>query len=127
MTLARSSDIVFARETAMKAMAKIGASAVKRTKFVTAVSEIARNAIIYGGGGAISFRIEGVAPTIRVVAECKDGGPGIADMDLALKDGYTTGSGLGLGLSGARRLVDRFNIVSSSKTGTTVTLESYAR
>ncbi|WP_198598219.1 ATP-binding protein [Mangrovicella endophytica] len=123
----RQSDVAFARQVAMKAMTAIGASAIKKTKFVTAVSEIARNAVIYGHGGAITFRVVGIGLHRSVVGECTDRGPGIADMQLALKDGYTTGSGLGLGLSGARRLVDRFDIISSAESGTTVTLESAAR
>lgn len=111
----------------MKAMTAIGASAIKRTKFVTAVSEIARNAVLYGRGGVISFEIVGGAGHRRVVAECMDRGPGIGDVERAMTPGYTTGSGLGLGLSGAKRLVDRFDIVSSPERGTTVTLECAAR
>ena len=116
VTLSRPSDVAYARQAAMQAMTSIGASAIKRTKFVTAVSEIARNAIVYGHGGRISF-----------VAECTDRGPGIADVNQALKDGFSTGKGLGLGLSGARRLVDRFKITSSPDTGTTVILECACR
>ncbi|MEF2073727.1 ATP-binding protein [Consotaella aegiceratis] len=127
VTLSRTSDIVFARDAAMKAMGRIGANALKRTKFVTAVSEVARNAVIYGGGGVISFRIQEARAGKSVVATCEDRGPGIDDVERALQDGFTTGKGLGLGLSGARRLVDRFHIVSSAKTGTIVTLESYSR
>lgn len=123
----RASDVAFARQAAMKAMTSIGASAIKRTKFVTAVSEIARNAVIYGHGGVITFKLVGNSPHQRVVATCTDRGPGIEDVGLALRDGYTTGSGLGLGLSGARRLVDHFKIRSSANSGTTVTLECAAR
>lgn len=125
--LARATDVAFARQAAMKAMASLGASAIKRTKFVTAVSEIARNAIVYGGGGVISFAIIGNGSFRKVVATCSDRGPGIDDIKQALTDGFTTGNGLGLGLSGARRLVDRFEVESSCETGTTVILESAAR
>lgn len=111
----------------MKAMTSIGASAIKKTKFVTAVSEIARNAIVYGHGGLITFQLVGNSPHQRAVATCTDRGPGIQDVGLALRDGFTTGSGLGLGLGGARRLVDRFEIQSSAQSGTTVTLECAAR
>ena len=127
VTLSRPSDVACARQAAMQAMTSIGASAIKRTKFVTAVSEIARNAIVYGHGGRISFEIVGNGSQRRVVAECTDRGPGIADVNQALKDGFSTGKGLGLGLSGARRLVDRFKITSSSDTGTTVILECACR
>lgn len=111
----------------MNAMDRIGASAIKRTKFVTAVSEIARNALIYGGGGVMTFHLHKLAGRPSVLAECVDHGPGIADVDRALQDGYTTGKGLGLGLSGARRLVDRFAIETLPGEGTTVIMECGAR
>ena len=111
----------------MTMMGRIGASTIKKTKFVTAVSEIARNAVIYGHGGVITFSIEVSEGHKRVIAECSDRGPGIADLNLAMKDGFTSGKGLGLGLSGAKRLVDRFDIVSTTATGTTVTLICSAR
>ncbi len=123
VTLAKSQDVAFARQAAMKAMSEIGASAVKRTKFVTAVSEIARNAVNYGRGGRMTFELVGTGASRRVVAECTDRGPGIEDVGRALTDGYSTGKSLGLGLGGAKRLVDRFDITSSSTTGTIVTLE----
>lgn len=125
--LARATDVAFARQAALKAMTAHGASAIKRTKFVTAVSEIARNAIVYGGGGVISFTSIGNGSFRKVVATCSDRGPGIDDITQALTDGFTTGDGLGLGLSGARRLVDRFEIESSCESGTTVTLECSCR
>ncbi|ESR23526.1 ATP-binding protein [Lutibaculum baratangense] len=127
VTLRRASDVAYARQAAMQTMAAIGASSIKKTKFVTAVSEIARNAVLYGRGGVITFEIVGSGPRRSVVAECMDRGPGIADVALALTEGYSTGSGLGLGLSGAKRLVDRFEIASSALTGTTVTMECFAR
>jgi serine/threonine-protein kinase RsbT len=112
VTLRAAADVAAARRAAGAAMDAIGASALKRTRFVTAVSEIARNAVIHGGGGAIVFR-ETADPRGRAVeAECRDRGSGIADLARALTDGYTTGSGLGLGLPGARRLVDLFDIAS---------------
>ncbi|MCP1198578.1 ATP-binding protein [Notoacmeibacter sp. MSK16QG-6] len=123
VTLKTSGDVAFARQAAAKAMAAIGASTIKSTKFVTAVSEIARNAVIYGRGGVISFSEAGAAGQKRVVAVCTDRGPGIDDIDRAVSDGFSTGKSLGLGLGGAKRLVDRFEITSSSKQGTKVTLE----
>ena len=127
VTLSRPRDVAFARQAATKAMAAIGASPIKTTKFVTAVSEVARNAVIYGRGGVISFEIVGNAPHMRVVAECSDRGPGIEDVNKALEPGFSTGNSLGLGLSGARRLVDRFHIASSLATGTVVILECSSR
>ncbi|TPW27960.1 ATP-binding protein [Pararhizobium mangrovi] len=127
MTLASAQDVAYAREAAKRAMTEIGASTVRRTKFVTAVSEIARNAVIYGRGGRIVFEIREQGGVRSVVAECSDRGPGIADVAMALTDGYSTGKGLGRGLGGAKRLVDRFEIRSSETTGTVVILESRAR
>lgn len=108
-------------------MQEIGASVIKRTKFVTAVSEVARNALIHGGGGYIRFSISGRAPECRLLAECVDRGPGVDDIEQAMRDGYSSGRGLGLGLGGAKRLVDRFDMRSSSGAGTVVRLESGAR
>lgn len=125
--LRRSSDVVLARQAATKAMNGIGATAAKRTKFVTAVSEIARNAIIHGGGGLIRFTATGEGRQRRIVAECIDHGPGIDEIERALSDGYTSKNGLGLGLGGSRRLVDRFDIRSSAESGTVVRLECYSR
>ena len=96
------------RESAVKA----SLSLVDQTKVVTAASELARNTLIYGGGGGarVDLVSDGRRHGVRVTFE--DKGPGIPDLNLALKDGYTTGTGLGLGLSGARRLVDEFDIDS---------------
>ncbi|WP_143534699.1 ATP-binding protein [Notoacmeibacter marinus] len=123
MTLKTPSDVAFARQAAARAMGAIGASAIKTTKFVTAVSEIARNAVIYGRGGVISFTQTGPSGRQSVIAVCTDRGPGIEDISAAIADGYSTGKSLGLGLGGAKRLVDRFEITSSSRQGTKVTLE----
>ena len=125
--LASPPDVAAARRTANAAMTEMGASVIKRTKFVTAVSEVARNALIHGGGGYIRFTVQGEGAGRVMVAECTDRGPGVDDVEQALRDGYTSGGGLGLGLGGARRLVDRFAIRSSSRGGTTVRLESDLR
>lgn len=90
------------------------------------MSEIARNALIHGGGGYIRFAIQR-SKEATVVAECVDRGPGVPDIELALTNGYTTGRGLGQGLGGAKRLVDGFDIASSPERGTRVRLESRAR
>jgi len=102
-------------------------SLVDQTKLVTAASELARNTLVYGGGGSAEVdRVDnGRRQGIRIVFA--DRGPGIADLDLALTDGYTTGNGLGLGLSGARRLVDEFAIDTAVGRGTTVTVTKWCR
>ena len=121
-------DIVRVRQRVREKATGGGLSLVDQTKLVTAASELARNALVHGGGG--TARVEVVeSPAGRTgirVAFC-DKGPGIADVDLALTDGWTTGSGLGLGLSGARRLVDEFELVSRPGGGTSVVVTKWSR
>ena len=105
-----------------------GLSLVDQTKLVTAASELARNALIHGQGGLA--RLETVtSPNGRggVRIEFADEGPGIGDIDLALTDGWTSGGGLGLGLSGARRLVDEFELTSKPGSGTSVVVTKWSR
>ena len=99
-----------------------GFTLVDQTKMVTAASEIARNTVLYGRGGTVRIEalVDGVRKGLRLVFE--DQGPGIPDVDLAMRDGYTTGTGLGMGLGGARRLVNEFRIESRPGQGTKVTL-----
>lgn len=120
-------DVARARHAASRAMDAIGASQLQKTRFVTAVSEIARNAIVHGGGGRAVFRVEYCDGEACVEAIFTDDGPGIPDIDLALQNGYTTAKGLGLGLGGAKRLVDAFSVRSVSGEGVTVHLSSRAR
>lgn len=116
------SDIVVARQAVRATAASMGFSLVDQTKIVTATSELARNTLDYGGGGVVRIiQIdENPRKGLRLVFE--DEGPGIPDLQLALKDGYTTGGGLGLGLGGARRLVNDFEIDSAAGKGTRVTI-----
>ncbi len=125
--IAADSDVVLVRQLVRSSAVAAGLSLVDQTKLVTAASELARNALVHGGGG--SARVEMVERGGRrgVRATFADGGPGIPDLDLAFTDGYTTGGGLGLGLSGARRLVDDFAIESAVGDGTTVTVTKWAR
>jgi serine/threonine-protein kinase RsbT len=113
-------DVVRVRQITRRWAVGLGFSLVDQTKIVTAASELARNTLIHGGGG--STRIEelrdGSRHGLRLTFE--DKGPGIADVPQALRDGYTTGSGLGLGLGGARRLSSEFDIVSAAGQGTRV-------
>jgi serine/threonine-protein kinase RsbT len=117
-----SEDIVVVRQLVRRMAIESGFSLVDQTKIVTAASEIARNTLIYGGGGtAVAERLErdnkkGVKLTFS------DEGPGIQDVTMALKDGYTTGGGLGLGLSGAKRLSNEFEIDSAPGKGTRIVM-----
>jgi serine/threonine-protein kinase RsbT len=100
---------------------KLGFSLVDQTKLVTAASELARNTMIYGGGGfMLAETLNGPRSGLRLTFE--DNGPGIPNIELALRDGFTTGSGLGLGLGGAKRLVSEFEVVSRVGEGTKVTI-----
>jgi serine/threonine-protein kinase RsbT len=120
-------DVVRVRQLVRSAAVAAKLSLVDQTKLVTAASELARNTLVYGGGGKaeVSQVDNGIRPGIRVVFS--DSGPGIPDVELALTDGYTSGSGLGLGLSGARRLVDEFDLATAVGVGTTVTVIKWAR
>jgi len=101
---------------------ELGFNLVDQTKIVTAASELARNAIDYGGGGTAHIQALHNGGRVGLQLSFEDKGPGIADIELALKDGYTTGDGLGLGLSGARRLSNEFEIQSRPGEGTRVTI-----
>jgi len=114
--------VVRLRRVVRERAVALGLTLVEQTKIVTAASELGRNTVQYGGGGQV--RISSAADGARrgLFLEFADQGPGIADIDLALTDGYTTGGGLGLGLSGARRLCDEFDIESQPGQGTRVTI-----
>lgn len=115
-------DIVLARQLVRKRAQELGLSLIDQTKIVTAASELARNTLIYGGGGKMVLELaeQGVRRGLRL--SFQDEGPGIPDVDLALKDGWTSGNGMGMGLSGARRLVNDFNLVTRVGEGTCVTI-----
>ena len=120
-------DVVRVRQLVRSLAVAVKLSLVDQTKLVTAASELARNTLVYGGGGMVAAgRVENGRRTgIRIVFT--DQGPGIPDLDLALTDGYTTGGGLGLGLSGARRLVDEFDIDTAVGHGTTISVIKWCR
>jgi serine/threonine-protein kinase RsbT len=117
-----SEDVVAVRQAVREAAVATGFSLVDQTKLVTAASELARNMVIYGGGGLLQLSTlnDGARRGLRLTFE--DRGPGIADVEQALRDGFTTGAGLGLGLGGARRLVNEFEIHSRPGEGTRVTV-----
>ena len=113
-------DLVRARQAVREAAVSLGFSLVDQTKIVTAASELARNTIIHGGGGDLKVERlrEGVRSAVRLTFV--DQGPGIANVEQALRDGFTTGTGLGLGLGGARRLMSELSISSRPAEGTTI-------
>jgi serine/threonine-protein kinase RsbT len=115
-------DVVRARQAVRAWAVELGFSLVDQTKLVTAASELARNTVVYGGGGTVLMEVleDGARTGLRLAFE--DQGPGIPDIERALKDGYTTGGGLGLGLGGARRLVNEFAIHSVPGEGTRITV-----
>jgi serine/threonine-protein kinase RsbT len=118
--LGSSSDIVKVRQVVREWAVSLGFSLVEQTKIVTAASELARNAVEYGGGGKL--QLQAVQNELRrgLRLTFVDEGPGISDVDQALKDGFTTGSGMGLGLGGAKRLANEFEIDSAPGSGTKV-------
>lgn len=118
-------DVVRLRQSVREVLVNLGFSLVDQTKMVTAASELARNTLRYGGGG--ESRIVRLADGSRrgISLAFIDHGPGIADVALALSDGFTTGGGLGLGLSGAKRLSDEFDLQTTVGQGTTVTIKKW--
>ncbi|GGQ77258.1 anti-sigma regulatory factor [Streptomyces pilosus] len=121
-----SGDVVSMRQTVRILAQRNGLSLVHQTKLVTAASELGRNMLVYGGGGVVRAAPVLDAGRPGVFVEFRDKGPGIADLDLALTDGWTSGNGMGLGLSGAKRLVDEFDI-ESGPSGTTVRIVKWAK
>lgn len=122
LPLNSSSDVVLARQKVRERAIELRFSLVDQTKLVTAASELARNALDHGKGGQMTLEIvNGLSKTgLRLTFE--DQGPGIPDIETALKDGFTTGSGMGLGLGGSKRLVNEFSIESQVGKGTKVTV-----
>jgi serine/threonine-protein kinase RsbT len=119
--LVSEGDVVAVRRRVREVAAQLGFSLVDQTKVVTAASELARNTLIHGQGGEMRLnQLNGPRLGLRLTFE--DKGPGIPDISLALRDGFTTGSGLGLGLGGAKRLVNEFEIVSRVGEGTKITV-----
>ena len=117
-----AAEVVSVRHVVRRAALDLAFSLVEQTKIVTAASELARNMVDYGGGGTLTIELisDGIRKGLRLVFE--DQGPGIADIQQALRDGFTTGKGLGLGLGGAKRLANEFQIDSAPGRGTRVTI-----
>jgi len=121
------SDVVRVRQFVRDVALAARLSLVDQTKLVTAASELARNTLVYGGGGEAAVRVVQRGAVTGVEVVFTDSGPGIADVDLALTDGWTSGSGLGLGLSGTKRLVDEFDLKTAPGAGTSVTIVKWKR
>jgi len=120
LPLRSNEDVVRARQAARKYAIGLGFSLVEQTKIVTAASELARNTVIHGGGGTLVIESLNHDDRRGLRLKFEDQGPGIANIDQALRDGYTTGNGLGLGLGGSKRLANEFEIQSEPGKGTRV-------
>ena len=126
ITVRTEQDVVLARQAARQVAVACGLRLVDQTKLITAASELARNAVVYGGGGYMQWDVvqKGVRKGVRL--DFVDEGPGISDVEQALTDGWTSGKGMGLGLSGSRRLVDVFELDSAPGRGTRVTITKWS-
>ena len=122
LPLRKSDDVVRVRQAVRARAIAAGFSLVDQTKIITAASEVGRNTVDYGGGGTLRIEVLKDGRRTGVRLTFSDQGPGITDIGKAMTDGYTTGGGLGLGLSGAKRLSNEFAITSTPGVGTTVTL-----
>ena len=120
-------DVVQARQEARAMGARLGFTSTDLTLLATAISEVARNVTTYAGEGEVRLRELRNGPRAGIEVICSDNGPGIADVALAMQDGYTTGNGLGLGLPGTRRLVDEFDLQTERGRGTTIRLVKWTR
>jgi serine/threonine-protein kinase RsbT len=121
-------DVVRVRQHVRVVASHNGLSLVDQTKLVTAASELARNTLTHGGGGVARVEVvKSANGRTGVRLQFTDEGPGIADVDLALRDGWSSGTGLGLGLSGSRRLVDEFDLISEPGEGTTIVVVKWSR
>lgn len=125
MPLHTDEDVVRLRKAVREMLVALGFSLVEQTKMVTAASELARNTLRYGGGGEGHLLKLQQSHRRGVEISFTDDGPGIADIELALTDGYTSGGGMGLGLSGAKRLADEFDLVTAAGAGVTVTIRKW--
>jgi len=122
MTIRVETDVVVVRQRVRAVMVDLGFGVVDQTKMVTAASELARNALVHGGGGEVHLESIRNGGNVGLRLTFEDRGPGISDVQVAMRDGYTTANGMGLGLGGAKRLVNDFDIVSKRGEGTRVTI-----
>lgn len=127
ISIESTDDVVRARQLVRVLAQRCKLSLVDQTKLVTAASELARNTLVYGGGGVMRIGLVRRDGRTGVTAVFEDSGPGIPDVDQAMTDGWTSGGGLGLGLSGARRLVDDFVLDTEAGSGTQIAVTKWAR
>lgn len=127
LAVTSDADVVKVRQAVRTLAQRASLSLVDLTKLVTAASELARNTLVYGGGGKVTAEVVRDSRRTGVRAVFEDEGPGIADIELAMTDGWTSGKGLGLGLSGAKRLVEDFRLESATGQGTRVEIASWSR
>jgi serine/threonine-protein kinase RsbT len=127
VAITANDGVVQARQKVRALAQECRLSWVDQTKLITAASELARNTLVYGGGGTMTATVVDEGGRRGVRAVFADQGPGIADVGLALTDGWTSGTGMGLGLSGSRRLVDDFTLDTAPGQGTTVTITKWTR
>ena len=120
-------DVVIARQRARELASQLRFSSSEVTLIATAISEVARNIVIYAGAGEIALRIVEQGPRRGLVVFASDRGPGIADIERAMQDGYSTSRGLGIGLPGSKRLMDEFVVSSEVGKGTVVTMTKWER
>ncbi|WP_030250747.1 MULTISPECIES: anti-sigma regulatory factor [unclassified Streptomyces] len=126
LPIGSDADLAWVRQQVRQAAAELGFGLVQQTKLVTAASELARNTLVHGGGGHVALTPLDTGQTRGLRLAFVDSGPGIRDLDQAMTDGYTSGGGLGLGMSGAKRLVHEFEVESRPGEGTTVTVTAWA-
>jgi serine/threonine-protein kinase RsbT len=118
-------DIVIARTLARDTAKALGFGAIDQARIATAVSELARNIFLYAGTGSVTVREVAKSGRKGIEIVCEDQGPGISDMDMAMQDGYTSSRGMGMGLPGAKRLMDEFDVHSQQGIGTTITCRKW--
>jgi serine/threonine-protein kinase RsbT len=126
VSMEHESDIVAARREGRALASRLGFSSSEQTVIATAISEVARNILLYANRGEVVVRVEERAGRRSLVVIARDEGPGIPDLERAMQDGYSTSNGLGLGLPGSRRMMDEFEIVSQGGKGTTITMRKWA-
>ena len=127
VTIQRDSDIIAARQKGREMAVEAGFKGSDLTLIATAISEVARNIIVYAKQGEIALSLASLGSRRGIVVIARDDGPGIANIELAMRDGFSSGKSLGMGLPGAKRLMDEFEIVSEPGKGTNVTMKKWTR
>ncbi|GGX15153.1 anti-sigma regulatory factor [Streptomyces lomondensis] len=126
LPIGSDADLAWVRQQVRQTAAELGFGLVQQTKLVTAASELARNTLVHGGGGQVRIIPLDSGPSRGLRLSFVDTGPGIRDLEQAMTDGYTSGGGLGLGMSGSKRLVHEFEVDTRPGEGTTVTVTAWA-